>query len=303
MPLMTEIPVSASSNPTLPSNASYGYYNGSKPLTGETYYFDKSYTLTQAALTAASGQEVTMYINGDLHLTNSSIIGNHITIVATGSVTLDNNSFINVFNSTDTSNLKIYAKEIHLTTNAYIKGDDVSLQSKTTITLDNTNAVNATNSSNSGKMKLYANGIIHLTNNAIVNGDLVEIQTSSTNKEAILLDNTSSINKEVDSAITKIYSNGGLHLTNQVKIGGKAGQVIANNNISIDNQVQAPNTVFISNSSSSQFYITGNTEISAIYTKGSIKIDGAPIINHKEAVINELALSGTAGLQTKWSHE
>jgi hypothetical protein len=154
-------------------------------------------------------------------------------------------------------------------------------------------------------MELYANGVIHLTNNAIVNGDLVKIQTSCTSKEAILLDNTSSINKGVGSAITNIFSNGGLQLTNQFAIGGKAGLVVTNNDISIDNQVKAPNTVFISNSSSSQSYVTGTTEICGIYTKGSIKMDGAPTINHKKTVIRELALSqgDTAGLQTRWSRE
>lgn len=178
--------------------------------------------------------------------------------------------------------------DLKLDTSASITGDKVSIYVNGDFDMANNSSISASN------LSIYVTGKIHLTNSAMIKANDATIQTTSTAGYALLGDCTSSI---ITSGNTFIYANnGGVNLTNNFTMQNSGGAVIMQGALKIDNQVQASNTFFVSNSGDS--YITGSsgtvwpktassppTSIAGVYTNGSLYIDGSPTFNSQRPSI------------------
>jgi len=192
--------------------------------------------------------------------------------------------------------------DLYLTGTSSIIGDNVVIYTKGNVKLDSTSSIKVSNASKTSSLKIYAQGTVYLTVNAEIDGDNVLIESNSSSDSAFKMDNYTSINKNSTTAVTQIYSNGSVYLTgNPVTIGGKAGMVVTNSYVKLDNSVQAANTIFIANDVSNQSsYITGTVNIAGIFVNGSLKIDGSPSVNknsQKDAILQTLgsALQNVTG--------
>lgn len=180
-------------------------------LAGGTYYYNGNYT-SGNTLTAASGQAVTIYINGDLRLTKvSSTYGNikadNLTIYATGNVILDNDSSIQ---ATNNGTVKIYAGgNMQLTNNAVINGNDLTIQTNGSVNFNSNSSINK--DSSSAITKIYSNGDIQFTNQFKMGGSAGLVVTSK----------TMNLNCSGDAKNTMFVAGSGRsEATNSVQIGG-----------------------------------------------------------------------------------
>ncbi len=243
-----EMPTVTLSNPTtLPTNAGGQLWNQTSTLSNNAYSINSSYTLSGTSrLTVNNSKPITMVINGNLNLTNSSsIVANtDVTIYVDGNVTLDNHSFIQATNH---------------------------------------------------QLNIYATGTVHLTNYATIDSNHLTIQTTSTNSPAVELNSNSSINANSSTAISKIYSTGSVNLTNTSKIGGAASMVVTDSYVSLTNNVDAQNTVFIANAPDKKSNLSNNVKLAGIYTNGSLNMDNSFSIIYKASVMENLGLAGGGG--------
>lgn len=309
LPPTPTMPTSASSNPVLPTTGGNQNWNSNFTLTQPSYYFDSSYLLAGTSrMTANNGQEVSLYINGGLKLdTTASIVGDKINIYINGDFELANNSLISVANSSNNSTLNIYVNgNVKLSTNTQLVGDNINIYANN-IELANDSSIKAYNNINSGQLNLFVKGNFLMSNQTVIQSDTITIKSGSNSNDTIRMSGTSNINKDRSSALTYIYSGGSVNLTNQISIGGSAGMVVTNSFIKIDNQVQAPNIMFFANDPTQQSYITGSAgavwwpqhieyppvQIAGMYTNGSLKIDGSPIIRYNSNVVNLLGLNSS----------
>jgi hypothetical protein len=205
----------ASLIPTMPAMSATG--TDLATLSGTTlsgsYYYSGNYTLTKPL--TASGT-VVIYINGDLKLsvsgTNGSITGgNDVTIYATGSIQMDNNTSINV----GSGSLKIYTlKNFTMTNNSALTGNQTMILAKQNITLGTNSSINS-GAAASVITKIYSNnGDIQFTNNFKLGGTALVATLGSINlNSSISLANTIFVaerNIDVSGSVSSsgLYANG-----------------------------------------------------------------------------------------------
>lgn len=293
LPAMPSFP-STSTSTVLPTTSGNQFYNSTYNLTSSSYYYNNAYLLNGTSkLTVPTGQSVVIVINGDLKLDTSAVLeGDDITIYVKGNFELANNSLIKPLSANHKSKIKIYVQgTVKLTNNASIFGDTIFIQSDSSSSLVFDNAASINKNS---------------TVNTTVNNDANQTMYSS---------------NYLKDACTFIYStNGNVYFTNQAAIGGKAGLVVAKNYIKLDNQVQAPSTLFIADDASHKSYVTGSSgaiwwptyiayspvTIAGIYTNGKVEIDGSPIFNpvRRAEALSSLSGSSSSSLTIKsWNNK
>lgn len=299
VPAMPAFP-STTSSILLPTTSGNQFWNKNYSLTDSSYYYNTAYLLNGTSkLQAPAGHAVTIIINGDLKLDTSAVLeGDDITIYVTGNFEMANDSLIKPISANHKSQLKIYVQgTVKLTNYVSIYSDTVFIQSGSTsssaIVLDNSASINNNNAMNS-----VVNNTTNTTDKTIFSTDYLK------------------------DACTTLYSNnGGVYFTNQASIEGKAGVVVAQSTINLDNQVQAPSTLFIASNTGAESYVTGSSgavwwpkyiayspvSIAGIYTNGKIKVDGSPIFNKaRRADALNFLMSGTGGSSleiTSWSNK
>jgi len=242
----------------------------------------------------ASASDTTINVTNGLHLTKKGSYSNgtitasngNLKLYINGSANLSNGSFIKA-----TGNIDIYISgSLSLSGGSYIKSDNgnVTIIANQDINLtDNNNYIQA---ATSGELKMYSlQKSISLSQSCYVNGGTVTMQAQSNVNFA----NSSSVNKSsaYSNAIAYIYASGST-FTNDVVIGGAASQVTTTGPFDINNNVYAPNTLFIS--ASGQTKISGSPTIGGMYTNGSLSISGSPTILHNTTAIN-LVTGGSSG--------
>ncbi len=260
MPTFKNIPADANKFPTLPVTNSGGseYWNGAFTFTQPSYYFGKSYTLS-----------------------------------GTTKLTMTNNTPVNLYINGD----------LHLTTNASIIGDStLNIYVKGNVLVDNSSSIVVSNSSNNAQLNIYAGGTVKFTSSdtssSFVQSDNIMIYAGSTADQAVLFDNKFIINKSLPKGITKIYTDGGLKFTNDFAMGGAAAMVLTKKQIVVDNNVNASNTVFISNSGDST--LSGpRVKTAGFYTNGGLYIKESSAVQYNSSVMAALGLAGGGGGKAK----
>ncbi|SMD06437.1 DUF7305 domain-containing protein [Sporomusa malonica] len=300
IPKLPAIPDMPTKNDLIASGATnLASITGTTTLPGGTYYYDGYANLSNRIFKATTGQSIKIYIYGSMQSENLSISGENITIYASGSITLNNNTSIQTNNN---GTLNIYAGNyIQLTNNPLISGTNITIQSQKNITLDSTSSINKNPLPNSTFI-MYAQDTIQITNYALINSENVLIQTNG--KINFNSDNTS-INKDSSSAINKIYANDDIQFTNKFKLGGKAGLVVTNSSLNLNSDIKAPNAIFVGGKDST---VTNNADICGIYVIGKLTINSAPKINevNSKSTILQSLTSGTGSSSPEiisWSNK
>ena len=225
------------------------------------YYTTGAFELGKADITAAAGQEVNIYINGNWTSgNNTTITGNDITIYVNGAINLSQTT---------------------------ITGNNITIYATNTIDINGSSSI--TQASSNGTVQINTPQNFYLTNSATINSETVTINAG----QAIDLNNQSSINKNSTTAITKIYASGDVNISNHVTLGGSADLVESLGKIQLSNNVNLLTTVFMSDTGAST--ISNGVDLAAFYTNGTLDISNAPNITYndkKTAILDNLGLGG-----------